>query len=215
MSQSRFYARPRSYTTGSGDPRGVSGASVASRTAFRYTASFGQRTTLGDDPARYDGIAEICDCAMIPQAGIANGVLVSVADGFGQLDVYEFRKDGGPVTAGHILVDISGDTTAAQVATTFLAAVNGVSALSHVTGSIPVAGTVRFTQDTGYFGGRTGFDPSVLAGSGGVISSQTLPANFIVTRVQRGLDPLSVLPGWVGPRPVLISTNSRPLFLVT
>jgi hypothetical protein len=217
VTQSRFYARPKSYTTGAGDPRGQPGATAAERTAFRYQAPFGQWGTVAftGDPVRYDGQPEICDVSMIPAAGIANGTLLEVCDGFGELDTYEFRADGGPVTPGNILVDIMGAVTAADVATAFFNAIGGIGPLCHVSATIEPGDIVRLAQDAGWYGGRTGFSPAVTAGSGGVVRSQTLPALFLVTRIEFGLDPLEVLPGWLGLQPVLISVNARPLFLVT
>lgn len=77
-------------------------------------------------------------------ANMANGDTVTITDQ-GVSVVYEFRKTGS-VTAGNILVDIAGLTTAAQVATALYAAIvinqSAITATDN-TGSITLQVTTR------------------------------------------------------------------------
>jgi hypothetical protein len=215
MSHSRFYARPQSYMTGPGDPRGgAAGSSADGRTVFRYQLAGGQwgASPFIGDPVRYDGRPYVSQLQMIPQVGIPEGTIVEVVDGFGQLDTYEFRSDGGPVQPGNIEVAYAPAATAADVATAFRNAGNSFGT-AHVTFSIQPTSIVQIGQNDGSFGGRTGFSPAT--GGVGVVRSQTLPAVFSPTLIQTGYDPVEVLPGRVGKRPVLICTQARPLFIVT
>ena len=218
MSHSRFLALPRSYVTSAGDPRGYAGASVAERTIFRYQTGWGNwpdGVPFIGDPVRVDGRPYITDVQMIPAAGIPDGTLLQVVDGFGGNDTFEFRADGNPPTPPNLLVDISADVTAGDVATSFFNAVNGIGTTNHITATIQPGDIVRLGQNDDWFGGRTGFSAAVTPGTFGTVAFQTLPAVFLVVMVQTGLDPVLVVPGWQGPRPVWLSVNAKPIFFVT
>lgn len=218
MSHSRHYARPspRTYYPGAGDPRGGTGVAAESRTIFRYQLAGGQWGSVAfvNDPVRYNGRPYLTDIGMIAAAGIANGTTVTIVGGFGGSDVYEFRKDGNPAAAGHILVAFAGGATAADVLTAFI---NAASSDPLVTQPVQVSSrpsdTIRFAQITNFYGGRTGFDPGV-SGQGGVCAGQSV-ATFLVTVAQTGFDPVELLPAQRGGRRGWIGVNAQPTYLVS
>jgi hypothetical protein len=218
MTQSRFYALPRHYCTSSGDPRGALPASPTISTIMRFNTWFqhGSGAFASGDPSRVTGRPYITDVLCPAAAAITDGTLLELCDGFGGLDTFEFRGDGGPATPGNILVAYGAADPAADVRDAFLSAANSDPLVNtHTTAASQGAASVRFTQSTNYFGGRTGFNAGVLAGSFGLVRSQSLPAAFLVTETQTGYDFVLVVPAMLGGQPKWIGTLAHPIFLVT
>lgn len=218
MTRSRFYPLPRGYTLSSGDPRGALPADPPSSTIMRYNTWFqhGSGAFASGDPVRYTGRPYITEVVVQNDAtGITDGTLLEVVDGYGGVDTFEFRGDGGPAAAGNILVAYGPADLAAAVRDAFLSAANNDPlAATQTTAATQGAASVKFTQNTNYFGGRTGFLGNFGAGHG-LVRSQSVPQEFLIVSLQSGYDPVLVVPAILGGQPKWLGTLSGPIYLVT
>lgn len=82
------------------------------------------------------------------KANLVDGETFTISDGVNTPTVFEFDVAGDGVTPGNVVVDVSGATTAADVAAIVITAINGVVGTLLVTASAGATGVVTLTADT-------------------------------------------------------------------
>lgn len=112
----------------------------------------------------------------VAKADLVDAQTITIGDGVHAATVFEFDVNGTGVTVGRVQVDVSGATTAADVATLLHAAINGVTTGLAVTSVDNLDGTLDLTNDaTGSAGNVT-------------ITETVVNAGFLVTGMAGGVD---------------------------
>lgn len=83
----------------------------------------------------------------VPKASLVDGETFTISDGVNTPTVFEFDVAGDGVTPGNVAVDVSGATTALDVATIVKTAINGVVGTLLVTAVDNLTGIVYLTAD--------------------------------------------------------------------
>lgn len=83
----------------------------------------------------------------IPKADFVDGETLTLDDGVNAATVFEFDVNGTGVSGGNVQVDISGATTAIDVAAILHTAINGVGAGLAITSTNPGTGTLNLQND--------------------------------------------------------------------
>ncbi len=109
----------------------------------------------------------------VAKANLIDGETVTLEDAKGTSKVFEFDVAGDGVTAGRVQVDVSGDTTATEVAATLAAAING--SVLRMTAT-PSAAVVNLEQDDALAAGNT------------TIAETVADAGFTVVSFSGGVD---------------------------
>lgn len=106
---------------------------------------------------------------LLAQGSIVDGKILTLDDGINPATVFEFDSSGDGVTSGRVAIDISGDSTAAQVAATTADAINGVGDTLLLTGVVNGA-NVDLTNDVkGPQGNVTTWSSDVTAINNGIV----------------------------------------------
>jgi len=112
----------------------------------------------------------------VAKASLIDGETFTLDDGTNPATVFEFDVDGGGVGVGNVAVDVSAITTAAQVKTAIINAINGVGAGLAITASSGGTATVALVND-------------VLGPSGNEAITETVAnSGFIVSGMSGGSD---------------------------
>jgi hypothetical protein len=93
------------------------------------------------------GIYATGSITCIAKTNFVDGETLTISDGTHTATIFEFDKDGGGVAGGHVQVDISGATTAADVAAILVTAINGVTTTLTVTATDNMDGTIALAAD--------------------------------------------------------------------
>jgi len=140
------------------DPGGAVGVEIDvvaaySKSPAMYATSLYKMTkNMRDRQAGADAQPGTGSVTCVAKALLVSGELVTLTDTAGVAANFEFDTTGGGVTPGNVQVDVSGDTTASDVATTLQAAVAGDAI--EVT-AVKVGDGVNFTQDKPGTAGNT------------------------------------------------------------
>jgi len=131
----------------------------------------------------------------VPASSAASGQIVAVAkanlidtetftldDGVNAAQEFEFDVDGGGISGGGVQVDVSGDTSAIDVATRMVSAINGVGAGLALTASNAggTSATVTIVNDTPGTHGNVTTWAETVADAGFVITQPTTGAGDVV-----------------------------------
>lgn len=123
-------------------------------------------------------VAAIGSITAVAKASLLDGENFILYDGVNIPTTFEFDLPPDGVTVGTVAVDVSGDTTAVQVATSMVSAINGVGAglLLTATNGGGTLSTVTITNDQlGTVGNVTSWSKTVVA------------AGFVITQPSGGL----------------------------
>jgi len=144
------------------------------------------------------GVAATGTITCVAKADMVDGETLTISDGT-NTKVFEFDVNGTGVTAGRVQVDVSSDTSAADIAARLTTAINGVTTGLLVTATDNLDGTIDLENDgTGSVGNATisdtvanaGFTHTGMAGGVGLVTGAVSYAYCRVT-IDRGLTELS------------------------